>query len=103
MDLKFKKNIAMYKINFCSEFLKSWQNSDQRHKDNKDKDKWQQNELYRVEIAVILLFVNFSCRNFVRADDIEMFEEFQIEKEFQSYLDFPDFWTRDPTRADWIK
>ena len=66
--------------------LPSWQNSDQRRKNDKDKC-----ESYRVEIAIFFLFVNFSCRDFVRADDIEMLEEFQIEKEFQSYLVFPDF------------
>ena len=52
--------------------LPSWQNSDQRRKNDKDKC-----ESYRVEIAIFFLFVNFSCRDFVRADDIEMLEELQ--------------------------
>ena len=30
-----------------------------------------------MEIAIILLFVNFSCPDLVRADDIEMLEELQ--------------------------
>ena len=30
-----------------------------------------------MEIAISLLFVNFSCRDFVRSDDIEMLEELQ--------------------------